>query len=310
MKKVGKWILVFIGAIAIVLLLRGFFFTTYIIPSSGMENTLFQGDRIFVNKWSYGLRLPCMSLISYHRWCDKPIKPGDIVVFNNPVDTDKPVIDKRRVFINRCLGSPGDTLVLDSLFKVSSWEKAGPERKELFSYPKANDRKMDSLLIVLNLAGNELMGSNDNLLVRAFSRYEYYLLEQALQDNNWVKPFIQAEKEVTKPLIVPQKGKAIDIHPWNVTLYRNTILLHEGKAAEIKNDSLYIDGHAVSTYIFSQDYYWMMSDNSINTTDSRLFGFVPRNHVIGKVSFIWFSKEAYSKLTNGYRWNRFFKAIK
>ena len=64
-----KWIFAFAGAIAVVLLLRGFAFTSCLIPSTGMENSLFQGERILVNKWSYGLRLPLMSLFSYHRWC-------------------------------------------------------------------------------------------------------------------------------------------------------------------------------------------------------------------------------------------------
>ena len=62
-----KWILAFAGAVVVVLLLRGFAFTSCLIPSTGMENSIFQGERILVNKWSYGLRVPFMSLFSYHR---------------------------------------------------------------------------------------------------------------------------------------------------------------------------------------------------------------------------------------------------
>ena len=79
-----KWILAFAGAIVIVLLLRGFAFTSCLIPSTGMENSLFQGERILVNKWSYGLRLPLMALWNYHRWADSPAQKEDIIVFNNP----------------------------------------------------------------------------------------------------------------------------------------------------------------------------------------------------------------------------------
>lgn len=79
-----KWILVFAGAIVIVLLLRGFAFTSCFIPSTGMENSIFQGERILVNKWSYGLRVPFMSIFSYHRWRERPVREQDIVVFNNP----------------------------------------------------------------------------------------------------------------------------------------------------------------------------------------------------------------------------------
>ena len=69
-----KWILAFAGAVVVVLLLRGFAFTSCLIPSTGMENSIFQGERILVNKWSYGLRVPFMSLFSYHRWCESPVR--------------------------------------------------------------------------------------------------------------------------------------------------------------------------------------------------------------------------------------------
>lgn len=116
MKRNLKWIIALTGAIIIVLLLRGFAFTSCLIPSAGMENSLFRGERILVNKWSYGLRLPVMSLLSYHRWGERKIRKEDIVVFNNPAAVTEPVIDKREVFISRCIGVPGDTLLVDSIF--------------------------------------------------------------------------------------------------------------------------------------------------------------------------------------------------
>ena len=88
-----KWILAFAGAVAVVLLLRGFAFTSCLIPSTGMENSIFQGERILVNKWSYGLRVPFMSLFSYHRWCESPVRRQEIVVFNNPAGIRQPVKD-------------------------------------------------------------------------------------------------------------------------------------------------------------------------------------------------------------------------
>ena len=107
-----KWILAFAGAVVVVLLLRGFAFTSCLIPSTGMENSIFQGERILVNKWSYGLRVPFMSLFSYHRWCESPVRRQDIVVFNNPAGIREPIIDRREIYISRCLGMPGDTLLL------------------------------------------------------------------------------------------------------------------------------------------------------------------------------------------------------
>lgn len=312
MKRNLKWIIALAGAIIIVLLLRSFVFTSCLIPSAGMENSLFRGERILINKWSYGLRLPLMSLFSYHRWREREVEKEDIVVFNNPASTTQPVIDRREVFISRCVGVPGDTLLIDSLFTiVSSQNVAGPDRKRLYTYPKTREKQLDSLLSILSITPNELMGQDSVNNVRSFSRYEYYLLEQAMNGSNWIQPLeSDREKQVVNPLIIPRKGMAVRVYPWNRTLLRNTLVLHEGKHAEIKNDTLYVDGHPAQHCYFSKDYYWMVSNNSVNLSDSRLFGLVPQDHIIGKASLIWFSKESNTNLFEGYRWNRFFQPVR
>ena len=306
-----KWIFAFAGAIAVALLLRGFAFTSCLIPSTGMENSLFQGERILVNKWSYGLRLPLMSLFSYHRWCERSVRQQDVVVFNNPAAIGQPTIDRREIYISRCIGTPGDTLLVDSLFSVSSPEaQFNPDKKRLYSYPATKEQLITSLMQTLSITNDGLMGSNDSTHVRSFSRYEYYLLEQAISDQNWIQPLTEKSEKELKPLIVPGKGKALRVYPWNITLLRNTLVMHEGKQAEIKNDTLYIDGKPTQHCFFTKDYYWMASNNSVNLSDSRLFGFVPQDHIIGKASLIWFSKEKGTGIFDGYRWNRFFQSVK
>ena len=306
-----KWIFAFAGAIAVVLLLRGFAFTSCLIPSTGMENSLFQGERILVNKWSYGLRVPLMSLFSYHRWCERSVRQQDVVVFNNPAAIGQPTIDRREIYISRCIGTPGDTLLVDSLFSVSSPEaQLNPDKKRLYTYPAAKEQLVTSLMQTLSITNDGLMGSNDSTHVRSFSRYEYYLLEQANSDQNWIQPLTEKSEKELKPLIVPGKGKALRVYPWNITLLRNTLVMHEGKQAEIKNDTLYIDGKPTQHCFFTKDYYWMASNNSVNLSDSRLFGFVPQDHIIGKASLIWFSKEKGTGIFDGYRWNRFFQSVK
>ncbi len=306
-----KWIFAFAGAIAVALLLRGFAFTSCLIPSTGMENSLFQGERILVNKWSYGLRVPLMSLFSYHRWCERSVRQQDVVVFNNPAAIGQPTIDRREIYISRCIGTPGDTLLVDSLFSVSSPEaQFNPDKKRLYSYPATKEQLITSLMQTLSITNDGLMGSNDSTHVRSFSRYEYYLLEQAISDQNWIQPLTEKSEKELKPLIVPGKGKALRVYPWNITLLRNTLVMHEGKQAEIKNDTLYIDGKPTQHCFFTKDYYWMASNNSVNLSDSRLFGFVPQDHIIGKASLIWFSKEKGTGIFDGYRWNRFFRSVK
>lgn len=312
MKRNLKWIIALAGAIVIVLLLRGFAFTSCLIPSAGMENSLFRGERILVNKWSYGLRLPLMSIFSYHRWGEQRVEKEDIVVFNNPASTTEPIIDKREVFISRCVGIPGDTLLVDSLFSIASSQSiSGPDRKRLYTYPREREQQLDSLLSALSITPNELMGQDSVNNVRSFSRYEYYLLEQAMNGRNWIHPLkSDKEKQMANPLIIPGRGTVLRVYPWNRTLLRNTLVLHEGKQAEIRNDTLYVDGHPVQHCCFTKDYYWMASNNSVNLSDSRLFGLVPQDHIIGKASLIWFSKESNTGPFEGYRWNRFFQPVK
>lgn len=311
MKNKLKWILIFAGVLVIVLLLRSFVFTPYVIPSAGMENALYQGDRIIVNKWSYGLRLPMKSLAKYKRWKAKPVELGDIVVFNNPGPTDQKDFDKRETFISRCVGEPGDTLLLDTLFTIiSNWEKAGPDRKKLYAYSNEKEHIVDSLLHKLSIKNNHIMGEDNHENVRSFSHYEYYLLEQALGDDNWIIPIHLQGEDVIRELIVPRAGQKVRIDAWNATLYRNTIVLHEGKHAEVKDNKLIVDGEVIKDYTFTRNYYWMASNNSVNMADSRLFGFVPEEYVIGKPSFVWFSKEPDTGLFSGIRWNRIFQKVK
>ena len=311
--KGGKWILAFAGAIIAVLLFRTFVFGSFLIPSSGMENALYQGDHILVNKWSYGLRMPFMQWFSYHRILEKPIAVGDFVVFNNPAQPQEKVWSNRKVFINRCVGIPGDTLLVDSFFHpIRTSQGVIPDEKLLYTYPPEKENAMDSLISVLSIAPNKLLGQSKKMHVRSFSRYEYYLLGQAISGTNWVRPLASNEDshQLTYRLPIPRKGSVIKVTRWNAVLLRNTLVLHEGKQVDIKGDTLYINGKPTQHCYFTKDYYWMASNNSINLEDSRMFGFVPKDHVIGKASFIWFSKEKGKGLFKGYRWNRIFSAVR
>lgn len=309
--KRGKIAIAMVGAVLVAALLRGCVATSYLIPSSGMENSLYRGERILVNKWSYGLRLPFMKLWGYRRWADSPVRKEDILVFNNPANLSEPVIDRREVFIGRCIGTPGDTLLIDSLFSAVSSEKNAPDRKSLYSYPKQRERQLDSLLSILSIAPGRLLGQDSVRNIRSFSRYEHYLLEQAMDGKCWIEPVAGEDSVKTlKPLIIPRKGAAVRVYPWNRTLLRNTLVLHEKRQAEIKNDTLYVEGKPVQHCRFSKDYYWVSANNSINLSDSRLFGFVPKDHIIGKASIIWFSKEQGTGLFDGYRPDRMWKKVK
>ena len=285
-------------------MLRSCVATSYLIPSDGMENTLYRGERILVNKWSYGLRLPLMAWWGYHRWAPARVPREDIVVFNNPAQASEPVVSRRAVFIGRCTGTPGDTLRVASLFAVVPEEPLAPDQKFLYSYPPARQAELDTLLARLSIHPPPL-GQDSARSIRSFSRYEYYLLQQAIDGPCWISPMQDGgARRQTFPLVVPGRGTSVRVQPWNRTLLCNTLLLHEGRDARLKGDTLYVDGRPADTCTFTKDYYWVTSSNVTNVTDSRLFGFVPEDHLIGRAARIWLSKEEGTGLFSGYRWER------
>jgi len=104
---------------------------------------------------------------------------------------------------------------------------------------------------------------------------------------------------------IPKKGQKIKISPENIAWYRRIITAYEGHTLSERKDGIYIDGKKVTTYTFGMNYYWMMGDNRYNSADSRMWGFVPEDHIVGKASMVWFSKSPYK----GVRWERLFNII-
>lgn len=300
-----RTLLTFLVAMVLVLLVKTFVATSCTIPSSGMENTLYRGERVIVNKWSYGFRVPLTSLLGYHRWATKRVQRGDVVLFNNPAPkAPSTAIDRREVFISRCIGAPGDTLMLNNEWVLTGDVVISPDDKFLYSYPGTQE---DLLLTAMQEAGitdNPLMGYDEGDYVRSFSHYELYLLKQELHGQITFKALQTDTTDGVHPFIVPSRGTLVRVYPWNVKLLCNTINMHEGRHATLKGQTLLIDGKAVNAYRFQKDYCWMASSNSVNVSDSRLFGLVPEDHLIGRASFIWFSKEMDCPWHEGFRWER------
>ena len=107
------------------------------------------------------------------------------------------------------------------------------------------------------------------------------------------------------PIYVPKKGVTVDISPRNIALYRRIIANYEGNKLEEKDGKIYINGQPATQYTFKMNYYWMMGDNRHNSEDSRVWGFVPEDHIVGKPLFIWFSTKN-ANIRNGINWNRIF----
>ena len=273
-------------AIVLVLLVKTFAFTSCTIPSTGMENSLYQGERVLVNKWSYGFRVP----FSRWRWLEKTAGKGDIVLFNNPNPrSPHTAVGNRELFISRLVGVPGDTLMLNDELWVTDEQVLSPDSKSLYVYPHTEEERMQRVMREVNITGNQLVGYTEGKYMRSFSHYEYYLLKQALAGKVELVPLYDRDISKSHPFVIPARGKEVKVYPWNVTLLYNTIIRHEGRQATVKGDTLWVEGKPVQAYTFSKNYYWMASNNPVNLCDSRLFGLVPDDHLIGKAWLIWFS---------------------
>ena len=284
--RIPIWLKVLVTAVLLVLLVKTFAITSCSIPSTGMENTLYRGEKVLVNKWSYRWRIP---FTSSHFMAEKA-KRGDVVLFNNPSPSDQETpVFARGLFISRCVGTPGDTLMLNKELLVTGQKVLSPDSKQLYTYPYQLEDTLQCVVRELGIKENLLVGYSEGRYVRSFSHYEHYLLKQKLGVNFNLHPLHANDTTDSHPLVIPAKGKVIKVYPWNATLLCNTILRHEGRRALVKNDTLFVDGNPVNFYIFKKDYYWMASNNPVNLADSRLFGLVPHDHLIGRASYIWYS---------------------
>ena len=106
------------------------------------------------------------------------------------------------------------------------------------------------------------------------------------------------------PLWIPKKGATLQLTPQNYSIYKRAIQTYEGNDFYMQNGKFYLNGKEAASYTFKMDYYWMMGDNRHESQDSRFWGFVPEDRVVGKAWMIWFS------WNDGPRWNRLFRIVK
>jgi signal peptidase I len=137
---------------------------------------------------------------------------------------------------------------------------------------------------------------NTNRQLSYFSNFPYSLDFQWTEDNYG-------------PLIVPRKGETVRLNPTNLPLYKRIIETYEKNNLELRDSIIYINHEPRISYTFGMDYYFMLGDNRHNSADSRVWGFVPEDHVVGKAVFIWLSVNRLREGWKRFRWNRMFDKI-
>ena len=226
-------------------------------------------------------------------------------------------VDKRENYIKRCVAVAGDTLqiVNTELFVNGKAQPACEERQHIYFVKTTAPL---SEYAFANLDITEYDGTAPYYYVATTEKgaeqlRKYKSVESVELYNNTV-PSLDAfphngnyawTQDNFGPLWVPQKGTTIELTIDNLPLYERIIDQYEGHDLRVEGDKIYIDGAEASTYTFAMDYYFMMGDNRHNSADSRYWGFVPEDHIVGKALFI-----AFSKGKGGIRWNRIFNTIK
>ncbi len=240
-------------------------------------------------------------------------------------------VDKRENYIKRCIGIAGDSLeIIDAQVYVNGkkapvfefqnlqYEVTGvalpSQRVAKDKYDLEPGRDYYPNRNTMNLTENQLTKLKKNYPNAKFSLVnpsqrdvsKMSMMEKANNLSYYPKSF-EYHNTVSNfdKFWVPKKGETIELTPHNITWYRRVIEAYENHSFEQREDGVYIDGQKTDSYTFEMNYYWMMGDNRYNSADSRVWGFVPEDHIVGKASMVWFSKDP----NLGVRWDRLFTVI-
>ncbi len=237
---------------------------------------------------------------------------SDYTVITRPVD-------KRENYIKRCVAIPNDTIqIIDGQVMINGLKQIEIPELQYLYFVDTNSpisiRTFNSMGIE-EAYGSGLhyqmnMTAEEAEAVAAMNKVESVTRYRADGSSEDFFPNDSTYKWNTDnfgPLWIPSKGATVKLTAENLPLYRRIIEVYEHNSLETDGDRIIINGKPTDAYTFKMNYYFMMGDNRHNSADSRFWGFIPEDHVVGKASFIWFSKDKSRKFPGNIRWNRMFK---
>jgi signal peptidase I len=238
-------------------------------------------------------------------------------------------LDKKDHYIKRCIGLPGDSLqIRNGQVYIQGQAVQNPEHLQ-FAYHIRNSsgnlnlKKLEEIGVSLNDAIPIELPTGE---IR-----RYYNLDagQVAKVKSWGSDFVLERftpsarpgyvfpNEPNRfagwtvdnfgPIYIPKKGTSVELTAASLPFYERIIRVYEGNTLDVRNGKFYLNGRETATYTFQQDYYWMMGDNRHNSEDSRIWGYVPADHVVGKPLFIWFSTKN-GNIREGINWSRIFRS--
>ena len=231
--------------------------------------------------------------------------------------------DRRENYVKRCVGLPGQTLqIKNRIVYLDGKANKEPENVQYTYYLKLRDRLPDELLQELGISMEDLQSLHDfgylPLTKRAVAALAARkdLVESISLNTDSSEEGIYPQngnchwtRDNYGPVWIPKKGESIPLTMDNIAVYERPIRVYEGNSLKVENGKIYINGKEANSYTFQMDYYWMMGDNRHNSADSRYWGFVPEDHVVGKPIFIWWSSDPDRHGISGIRWNRLFSIV-
>lgn len=333
---VREWVLTIVIALSIAMVIRGFFIEAFRIPTSSMEKTLLAGDFVIVSKLRFGPRLPLTVGLPFLNLYvpgielpggrlpgfEKPDR-GDVVVFNFP-NEDVP-IGRKTHYIKRVVGLPGDTLAIVDKVPYANGVRMplSPEMQQKWlavrkmTLPFPIQRFHETGVEEVGRVGDQIDGvafQSTAALAREIGSWSEIEFVQPLvtprKNGQAFAIFPEGSQNVRDnygPLYVPARGSIITLTRENLSAYRDLIERYEGHDLDVDSESIRIDGKPASTYVVEQDYFFVMGDNRDSSYDSRIWGFVPWDYVVGKATFIYFS---WDRVTKRPRFERLFSSIR